>query len=1163
MNNTSTPSLKVIKASAGSGKTYQLTYEYIKILLGKKNKETGLYYLANREEYHQHILAITFTNKATDEMKQRIVKELCLLSQGKGDYLKQLVADLHTDEEKLKQTADVALQEILFNYTTFNVSTIDSFFQTVLRTFAFELDFDYDYEVELDSKYSTRMGVNIFLMEMGSGAMRSGLIHSWLVDFMKQKLNDRQSWNVFQTAQLRSFAENITKEFYQNKKDEIDAYFADLTDDDYRESRINRFRKAVAKKCGEAEAFRKECLKRYQDIMRQANIVEGGFALSSRPKLGDIRKWCDEGKAISEEFLEKSREWDLKNLEGWSTDRLWKKQVKAHEHDDLLTAMQQLVEDSYKPSQEKAMVSDVQNNLYRFGLLGIIGIKMEEFLRRNKTVLLSDTNQLLKEVVRKGSVLFMYERMGTWIDHYLIDEFQDTSMMQYQNLSPLLEESASFGDDNLIIGDEKQCIYRFRNSDPNLFQSQVEADFAPWVYVDREKIVNWRSAPNVIRFNNVLFDKLVTALKAEATYSNLIQTVNPKKTGDSGYVRVNFVTPLPGEAEDDSDNEDATKQKKKSYDSTVLDMLPDYICQLMDRGYRLGDMAILVNTNPEGAEVVSRIMEHNETSDRKIDVVSGESMFLNSSPAVRLVISNLRYFDSVNLTVGRDERVRRNYDRQAKVWRVLREYDMRESLMESDDPEERGKLLSQIFADDLSHELELDDKDSQVRFSREYLDIRKELVETIADDFNLAAIIENIVCKVVPEAERKAENAFLMAFFDCVYDYMSKYPATVHSFLKWWDQKKDLLSVPAPSGSDSVKVMTIHKSKGLEFPVVIVPFADWNMCRLNDLIWVEHKDFVTIPQFSDIPDEIVPPIVPMKSSVVKTIPQLSEPFEANVSQSHIDNLNKTYVAFTRAVDELHIFAPDGDAKADTIDSHLRSIMPQLDEANAAALEEKYASYGSRVAVSATEGFDGNMRIYSVGTPTHVERKVEVKPEKQYVPPIIAALGDELPEIYTYADPLKVCMPEEYSAIQEKGIKMHKLFSMLKRRSMKNRVLRVGYRRGLIYDNYEEAKEIVERALADPKTGAWFDDRNKVCNERTIALIGDDGKRIYRRPDRIIRTPEGKTVLIDYKFGDNKDNNAKYIKQVQGYAKALELTGMKVDEGYVWYPATNEIIEVPL
>ena len=193
MNNTNTPSLKVIKASAGSGKTYQLTYEYIKILLGKKNKETGCYYLANREEYHQHILAITFTNKATDEMKHRIVKELHLLSQGKGDYVKQLVTDLHTDEEKLCKAADVALQEILYNYTTFNVSTIDSFFQTVLRTFAFELDFDYDYQVELDSKYSTRMGVNIFLMEMGSGMMHSGLIHNWLVDFMKDRLADERT----------------------------------------------------------------------------------------------------------------------------------------------------------------------------------------------------------------------------------------------------------------------------------------------------------------------------------------------------------------------------------------------------------------------------------------------------------------------------------------------------------------------------------------------------------------------------------------------------------------------------------------------------------------------------------------------------------------------------------------------------------------------------------------------------------------------------------------------------------------------------------------------------------------------------------------------------------------------------------------------------------
>ena len=1173
MNNTNTPSLKVIKASAGSGKTYQLTYEYIKILLGKKNKETGCYYLANREEYHQHILAITFTNKATDEMKHRIVKELHLLSQGKGDYVKQLVADLHTDEEKLCKAADVALQEILYNYTTFNVSTIDSFFQTVLRTFAFELDFDYDYQVELDSKYSTRMGVNIFLMEMGSGMMHSGLIHNWLVDFMKDRLADeRTSWNIFKSNDLNKFAENLTNEFYQSRKDDIDAYISDLAEGEGFNSRIERFRKAVAAEYAKVKRVKDGCGTQFTSILERAGIGENGYALSSKSGLSVIINWCFKGGDLKKDFLEKSQAWTPDNLKAWSTDKAWKREVTAGEHDSLIEDMRRVVEKAYAVEPKIKMLQDVQNNLFNFGLLGIIGLKMEEFLRGNKTMLLSDTNQLLKDVVCKGNVLFMYERMGTWIDHYLIDEFQDTSMMQYQNIAPLLEESASYGDDNLIIGDEKQCIYRFRNSNPELFQNRVEQEFEQWVYVDREKIVNWRSAPNVIRFNNTLFDKMVTALNAQATYSNLIQTPNPKKTEGTGYVRVNFVAPTDGSAADsdddnatDSSSSNKTAKKNQQFHSTVLAKLPDYIENILARGYSQGDIAILVSMNNEGADVVNRIMEYNETAEHKINVVSGESVFLTSSPAVRLVISNLRYFDSVNLTVCKDERTRRAQDREAKVWRVLRDFDLRDSMLATDDPEERGKLLSQTFADDLKRKPETAaEGDDEVQFTDEYLDIRHELIETVADSFNLVAIIENIVNKMVPEADRQSEKAFITAFFDCVYDYMSRYPATVHSFLKWWDQKKDLLSVPVPDGSDAVRVITIHKSKGLEFPVVLVPFADWEMCRVDNLMWIGGEYFTKIPEFANIPAEIVPPLVPMSSKVVSTVSELNDLYQAAVDESHIDTLNKTYVAFTRAVDELHIMAPEGNGESDNLDCLLRDIVPQLDETNAAELDARYAQYGTPVALGMSESSDDDMRVFSVGEPATVQRKAKPKSEPTVpMDPIVRELGNDLPEIYTYPDILEVCAPEEYSAIQEKGIKMHKMMCMLKSRRLKERTLRVAYRRGLIRDNYEEAEAMVERALSDPKTAPWFDDRNKVCNERSIAIKDEEGKCVYRRPDRIIRTPEGKTVLIDYKFGHNNRSKANYIKQVQDYATTLAATGMKVDEGYVWYPETNEIIAVQL
>lgn len=1195
-------SLTVIKASAGSGKTFQLAYEYIKLLLGEKDKETREYHLVKvapdnmgrREEYHQHILAVTFTNKATEEMKLRIVKELLLITRGEGGYINNLVKDLNTTEVKLIEAAKIILADLLFNYHEFNVSTIDSFFQTVLRTFAFELELDYEYEVEIEDDYPIKMGVNKFLIDIGGGYMNNTLVHQWVMDFMSNKLEEGKPWNLFTGDELAGYAKTLTTELYQKHKDEIMAYLSDIGDPN---PRVKQFRDFLGAQYAKQKKVQEGYAEEFNAILAKTGIGEAGYELSSRSGLADLKKLV-EGTDCVKGILDKVESWDRASQKKWCTAKDWKSKADKGAFDDQLEEMKNLAKKAYHTYKSKERYADLSNNLFRFGLLGMIARKMEDFLQENNTVLLSDTNKLLTDVLKEGLVLFVYERMGVEIKHYLIDEFQDTSVMQYNNMKPLLENSVANGDDNLIIGDEKQCIYRFRNSSPELFQSQIEVDFGDSVYVDRDKVTNWRSKPNVVRFNNTLFSLVVDKLKATDTYSNLVQTVKKGEFASKGYVRINL-WPEVGAPEDfgialseaeiaklSADADNGGKTEKMKFNDAVVMQMPHYIADLIwSRGFEQKDIAVLVNRNSEGSAIISSIMAYNETLDddsKKINVITNDSMLVNSSPAVRLVVSNLRYFDSVSITKNEHDSLQKVQDREAKVWRVLRDYEKLESREKPKTGEACGELLKKVIVEDKGNELKYNGNAEDSLFSKEYLAARAELIEQVSDGYNVLMIAENIIRKMVPEDDRKNENAYLMAFMDCMYEFTTRYPASVHEFLKYWDNRKDKLSVSLPSGNNAVRVLTIHKSKGLEFPCCIVPFARWDMVKMNESLWVDREALAGVDGFSDVDSDIIPPFVSMKTSLIADTPNLEGVYMAERKLSAIDNLNKTYVAFTRAVDELHIFAPQStkekDFEKDSVELNdlLCTALPQLDDAYASAKNEAYDHYGSEVAVPVVKraGDSPTIVIYEVGEAEPVvkpkndngDKKNKEKPlfnlkDANGMSHILDEVGKDVPVFYSCANTLDVCAPEQYTALQDKGIRLHRLFEKIKYAWMKDKVLEVSRKRGLIRDFYDDAKKIVDRAFATPEAKAWFDDRNKVMTERTIVVQDPKKGKVRKRIDRLVERPDGTVVLIDYKFGNDHGNEDKYRRQVLGYISNLADSGLVVDEGYVWYPIDNVIIRV--
>ena len=1168
--------LQIIKASAGSGKTFQLAYEYIKLLLGVKNAD-GTYSLGNRTEYHQHILAVTFTNKATGEMKSRIVNELWLLSQGKGDYIKPLTTELHTTPELLKKASRKALEEILFNYTTFNVSTIDSFFQTVLRTFAFELDQDYDYAVELDQKYSQAIAVQNMLLNVGSSSDSNDRVAQWLREYMLQKFYDSNlkssSWNVFKSSGLGDMAANLSKEWFVKHRAEVEEYLQDVFEQQdasekpqsQREPRIEQFKSQLKKMSADADKRIGEFAKRFAEILNSVGLkVDGlskvsGLACLKNPLINKDK--ADIGKI--DDFIAKDVD-----VSKWSTDKNWKKVAKTGEYDGAVAKMKKLANDAITVLRNKSLLKDMTNNLYLFGLLGVIGNEMEKFLRDNDTVLLSDTNQLLERVMISSNVMFVYERMGTWINHYLIDEFQDTSALQYRNLKPLLEESVAFGSENLVIGDEKQCIYRFRDSDPELLQRTIIKDFQNSVHVDNTKVVNWRSTPNIIRFNNSFFWNLVRMTEVGGVYDNVLQDVNSKQHCNDGAVKITFFAPENG----------------KKFSDQVLERLPDYINEIRSRGYRLRDIAILVRKNKEGANIIDKLLAYNKTADEahRIEVMSAESMFLSKSPAVRSVISYLRYFDSLNFTESNNEKLMAIRDKEERIKRVLRDFDNHVSNHRptNDDPEsdeyaeEIGNLLKEAFINDarrpecgagnaasIGGETDRKSADAPLQYSREYLTMRSELMNGSADSFELVSIVENIICKVVGDEARENEKAFLMAFMDCVIDYCSSGNATVHSFLKWWDSKTKL-AVSSPEGRDAVNIVTVHKSKGLEYPCVLIPFANWGLTKLEKQMWLDAEAVRRLPMFVGVDAEIMPPLLPLKTDIVKDFEQLQEIYNAALQESYVDNVNGTYVAFTRAVNELHLIAPDCDAVIDDIakanlGNVMKAVCNVLDDNNAREIDAEFASRTGKqsavaVGVDIQETDDGI--VYSVGDlQQHYTPKAEAAVNAdadEFVPPVV-------PNYHSALRRVDVCVPEVYSDIQDRGIRLHKLFSMLKRARNRDTVLTVARRRGIIADCYDEAVALVDKALSNQRTAAWFADGNVVLNER--AIVDSDGST--KRPDRILRTPEGKVIVIDYKFGNHHSHDDRYIRQVQGYIHQLGKAGITVDEAYVWYPVSGEIIDV--
>lgn len=1034
--------ITVYKASAGAGKTYTLTQDYIKLIL-------------ENEEAYRHVLAVTFTNKATDEMKQRILKELY-----------KMASDPSCAEQ---QRARNVLVKILHDYPAFSVSTIDKFFQSVMRAFARELGRMMTYSVELDEKMVLAEAVDNMFADLDKS--ENSELLEWLIEFSLDQIESGDSWKIQENISNLSralFSEKFkvkngdtvygTDDFIpivRNLKKKLSGIISDY---EKRCREIGERALSVMAECGlEYFDFKGKSNSPFKIFASMAKGLDYGKPLNKKlyDFYNDVEAWYTKDKAAEAYRFEQAYEGGLNNLLG-----------------DFI----EHYEKSYKLYRTSIYA---RVNLNSLAILGKVYSYILDYCKEKNVVLLSETTELLSRIIDGNDTPFIYERVGTWVNHFMLDEFQDTSLMQWNNFVPLLANSIANGDKNLIVGDIKQSIYRFRNSDWSILQSGIEDKFSGKVHEHPLK-ENWRSAKNIISFNNSFFvaaaSEAARAFEGDSPsagtrektqlirsiYGGFAQNASPKSI-DGGLVTITFI-----------DNK--ASDEVADYASVVAAGLLQNVRRLLARGYRQKDIGILVRNNKEGAEVARILLE----ADSSYRVVSADSLFVSSSDAVERIINVLQWVEDPNsLTMS-----------------VIA------AVGNSD-----GNLPDQELLDHLK-------------------------------SFSLYQMCEEIIRCCLNE-EQRSDLAFLEAFLDLVLEYSVREGSSLSGFLKWWNETGCGKSISSPDNQDAFQVMTIHKSKGLDFEVVILPYFKESL---------DYESGKAPLLWSTSASDLFGYNGPLPVKYVKDLSNTL--FEDDYLQEklavYIDNLNIAYVAFTRAVRELVVIAekPKEKDKESMVRTTVAAILYDFvnggykfssGPVDDSGLEKIQIEQG--VALLDVEGVEIACDEYHSGTPLAPSDEQE-ESYKRYFPgsQFTAPLDEKRLRTILQSGSIN-----EELTLRDNGILMHDLFAAIK---VKKDVGRV---------EDPQIREKISEMLESVEEYGWFSDKYNVLNE--CSILNTDGT--LSRPDRVL-TNGSSAIVVDYKFGEYISGNKKYHKQVQRYMQLLMEMDFTSVKGFLWYPVAGVV-----
>ncbi|MBN1159368.1 MAG: UvrD-helicase domain-containing protein [Bacteroidales bacterium] len=1081
--------LKVIRASAGSGKTFSLTNEFLSLLF----RDT---------DYFMHILAVTFTNKATEEMKSRIIKELFYLSSGReSGQLQELIKKTGLHEAAVRNKARIVLKKILHQYSRFSISTIDSFFQKIIRSFTKELGIQSGYMIELDTDAVIAVLIERLLVELENDKS----LLEWLIRYAETLIEQGENWN-FKDSMTR-LGKEIFREAFFGHQEKLGSVFYD--------------RSALGDYQSSLHAIIETCRKEYTAIGRQAvefiesyNLAIDDFSRKDKGPAGFLYRIAGgEFKEPAASAVEAAA--DVKR---WYTRTSSKKEViESLFHNGLQSFMQQAVGFYSQRNKDYQTADVILKNLFTLGILSDLIRLSSDYCNENNVFLLSEAAIFLNRIIRDNDTPFIYEKTGYWYYHFMIDEFQDTSMMQWKNFRPLISNSLSQDFDNLVVGDVKQSIYRWRNSNWEILAEGIQQDYRNESLEICTLHENWRSDNRIIEFNNSFF-MLAAAIMQDAYDESLKESGPDSRDPDSTSILNVYsdVGQKQGKERDESglvQIDIIRKDEKRTYDEIISSKLIQHLCDLQDKGYALSQIAIIVRKNSEAEQLAAMLIDHNNKYGdglHRFDVISDDALRLGSSSLIGFIIALLKYIahpdDEVNKYLILSDYL--NYIRDGNPDRNF------------DVPDNTKASWNDIFTKILPREF----------FMLAEFQGRISLTETIQQLMRLFGL-----------DRFEGEIAYIQAFQDLVLEFSKRHASDLVRFLEFWQETGMKRSVAAPAGQEAVRILTIHKAKGLEFDVVILPYCNWRINPGKDtIVWCDAGNV-----FGGNFD-----VLPVYYSQRLRNTHFAQEYYKELRRQYVDNLNLLYVSFTRARHGLFAYCPDpGNDRltdvSDLISRVLENAGPSTPDATAKLDFQKH--------------FDRNAGIFRYGSLPIKERKADTKKD-----PVLTLIQDPFEPYETVAEKIRIAYQGSLyldattgrlSRPVNQGKIMHEIFSRIVcPDDIPASIQRICIQGKIDRKSGERLLKHSWELLNDIQVLSWFTGDWKVLTEAEIIL--PDG--LVKRPDRVL-VRDNRAVIIDFKFGRSFRRQDEL--QVKGYSEILKAMGYEQVEGYLWYVEAGTVKKI--
>ena len=1035
-------SFSIYDASAGSGKTYALVKEYLKIIL-----------TSPKNDAYRNILAITFTNKAVHEMKSRIVGSLSEFAKDDpSSKAQELMQDVSVDTglsiTQIKTKSQQIIKHIIHNYAAFDISTIDKFTHKVIRAFAHDLNLPMTFEVSLDTENLLIEAVDAIIAQAGEDEILTNL----LVDFTMEKTDDDKSWDI-----SREILETGKLVLNENNRNEI-THFQDKSITEFLE-----IKKKLAAVCDELEKETITFGNEAAALLEQKGIDPKSFSRGTFPNhIASIQagKFNPKNKMF--------REPDDIAINKTAQDRELIEAIVP----DLLSILSKVYALFEKIYFYKAFLK----NITPLSLLNTVSNELAKIQQEQNILSITEFNALIHREIQNQPAPFIYERLGERYRHFFIDEFQDTSEMQWQNLIPLIDNALSgqdeYGDKGtlMIVGDPKQSIYRWRGGKAEQF-IELSKDQNPFNNPDKKVTqleYNYRSYSQIIEFNNSFFKLLANEFQ-HPDYKDLYENHSHQKLNSKtgGYVNISF---LP----ETTESEEVIVDKTEKYVQATLYT----INQVLEKGFEYKDIVILTRKRGQGIAVANYLTEQG------VPLLSSETLMIQNATEVRFIIHVLKYLKNSA-----------DIDAKAHFLHYLALHA--QDNLPVHDFIAKGKEL--VLETEFEHWL------LQFNLDLSFQNLRKK---------SLYEAVEIMVSKFLNPKLRT--SSYVQYFLDIVLERDIRNQAGVADFLDFWDKSADKFSIPSPEGTNAVRIMTIHKSKGLEFPVVIMPFAEEDYSRKpKDKLWLNAEE-ATVG---------LPKVLIDNSSAVEGFGEDAlEIYIVKKQEELLDNINVLYVALTRAEEQLYI-----------ISSKNRSSKGEFPKNNMCAFFINY--------LIAQGDYKEDVLEYQMGS----SKKLSLDNKHEDRSKIIPSVNEVLPP-----KNIKIAQRESvmWGTLQQEAIEygnvIHEILSFVNTKNDVDLAIFKALENGLITPTQKEVVfQTILQIVEHPALINHFASGNRVLNEQTI--IQKEGKII--KPDRMAITPDQKVYLLDYKTGVA---NSKYIEQLNDYQNAIEEMGYIVVEKVIVY-----------